>query len=282
MTPSNVAKTRVVLLGTGTPNAEPARSGPSLAVVVDGTPYIVDFGPGVVRRAQAAHEAGIGALETPRLTRAFSTHLHSDHTAGYADLILTPWVLGRAQPLRVFGPPGLRAMTDHLLAAYAEDIRERLEGLAPANRTGHVVEAVEIAPGRVYEDAHVAVDAFAVNHGSRPAFGYQFTTADRVIVVSGDTAPFARWEDAYRDCDVLVHEVQSTVGLAKREPAWRAYHEAVHTTTDQLAEVASRVRPGLLVLTHVLLHGETEEGLLREIRSRYAGDVVLGNDLDVF
>ncbi len=179
MTTADVQRTRVVLLGTGTPNSEPARSGPSLAVIVDETPYVVDVGPGVVRRAAAAHEAGVGALEVPRLSRAFVTHLHSDHTAGYADLIVTPWVLGRAEPLRVFGPPGLRAMTDHLLAAYAEDIRERLEGLEPANRTGHVVEAVEIGPGRVYEDSRVVVDAFAVNHGSWPAFGYRFTAADR-------------------------------------------------------------------------------------------------------
>jgi len=282
MTNANVSKTRVVLLGTGTPNAEPVRSGPAVAIVVGETPYLVDFGPGVVRRAAAAHAAGIDALAVSRLTRAFVTHLHSDHTAGYADLILTPWVLGREEPLRVYGPPGLRAMTDHLLAAYAEDIRERLEGLEPANPTGRHVDVFEIAPGRVYEDANVAVDAFAANHGSWPAFGYRFVTEDRTIVLSGDTAPFAGWADAYRDCDVLVHEVQSAIGLSKREPKWRAYHSSVHTTTLELAEAASVARPGLLVLTHALTHGETEESLLDEVRARYDGEVVLARDLDVF
>jgi ribonuclease BN (tRNA processing enzyme) len=257
------------------------RSGPSGAVLIGETPYLVDFGPGVVRRAAAAHEAGIDALEVSRLTRAFVTHLHSDHTAGYADLVLTPWVLGREAPLRVYGPPGLRAMTEHLVAAYAEDIRERIEGLEPANPSGHRVEVFEIEPGRVYADAHVVVDAFAVNHGSWPAFGYRFTAADRTIVISGDTAPFPGWEKAYRDCDVLIHEVQSTVGLTNRDPAWRAYHGAVHTSTRQVAEIANLARPKLLVLTHVLLHGDPEEALLQEMRSLYAGDVVFGNDLDV-
>ena len=41
-------QTRVVLLGTGTPSAEPDRSGPAVAVVVGGQAYLVDFGPGVV------------------------------------------------------------------------------------------------------------------------------------------------------------------------------------------------------------------------------------------
>ena len=109
---------QIVLLGTGTPNADPARSGPSVAIVANGCPYLVDFGPGVVRRAAAACQAGIQGLAVERLNRAFLTHLHSDHTAGYPDLILTPWVLKRDEPLHAYGPAGLGEMTDHILAAY--------------------------------------------------------------------------------------------------------------------------------------------------------------------
>ena len=48
-------KTKLVLLGTGTPNACPNANGPSSAVVVGDRAYIVDFGPGVVRQASAAY-----------------------------------------------------------------------------------------------------------------------------------------------------------------------------------------------------------------------------------
>ena len=273
---------RIVLLGTGTPNADPSRSGPAVAVVVDQTPYLIDFGAGVVRQAVAAHAAGIEALEVSRLRRAFLTHLHSDHTVGYPDLILTPWTMGRRQPLQVYGPQGLRAMTERILSAYAEDIRERLDGLEPANRNGYRTESFEIVPGTVYRDESVTVEAFRVRHGSWPAYGYRFTTSDRVIVISGDTAPFAGWETAYRDCDVLVHEVHSVAGLASQEPAWQAYHAAVHTSTTELAEVASIVKPRLLVLYHQLFHGVSESVLLREVQDRYAGEVASGHDLDVF
>ena len=272
----------VVLLGTGTPNADPARSGPSVAVVVDGRAYLVDFGPGVVRRAAAACKAGIDALAPSRLDRAFLTHLHSDHTAGYPDLIYTPWVLGRDRPLRVYGPPGLKRMTKHVTAAYREDVRERLRGAEPANRRGHRVDPREVGPGIVWNDGRVAVEALAVNHGSLPAYGYRFTTPNRTIVLSGDTAPFEGWSDAYAGCDVLVHEVQSAAGLARRDLPWRAYHASVHTTATDLAEVASIANPGLLVLYHQLFHGVSEEALVREVRERYAGDVVSGNDLDVY
>src|SRR6184192_269284 len=108
------SRTRVVTLGTGTPNADPDRFGPAIAVVVDDTSYLVDFGVGVVRRASAAEHAGLPALAAAKLTRAFVTHLHSDHTLGFADLILSPWVLDRDTPLDLYGPSGLRAMVDHL------------------------------------------------------------------------------------------------------------------------------------------------------------------------
>jgi len=92
-------RTKVVLLGTGTPVPDPERSGPATAIVVDDTAYIVDFGPGVVRRAKAAVlDRHIAALEPANLKIAFVTHLHSDHTAGYSDLILTDGPPGGAYP----------------------------------------------------------------------------------------------------------------------------------------------------------------------------------------
>src|ERR1700720_4013009 len=103
-------ETQIVLLGTGTPLPDPARSGPSTAIVVNGTPYLVDFGAGVVRQAAAARKKGVRGLEPVNLKIAFLTHLHSDHTLGFPDLILTPWIVGRKTPLEVYGPPGTRAM----------------------------------------------------------------------------------------------------------------------------------------------------------------------------
>src|SRR6516164_252753 len=103
---------QVILLGTGTPNADPDRSGPATAIVVNGSSYLVDFGPGVVRRAAAA---GIAAKN---LKIAFATHLHSDHTLGLADLIFSSWTLERTAPLELYGPPGIRAMAPHIEKAY--------------------------------------------------------------------------------------------------------------------------------------------------------------------
>jgi ribonuclease BN (tRNA processing enzyme) len=273
---SDSHQTRIILLGTGTPNADPERSGPSVALVVNGAPYIIDFGPGVVRRAAAA------GIPVHLLTRAFLTHLHSDHTAGYPDLIFTPWTLERTEPLEVYGPPGIQEMTGHILAAYQQDIRERLYGLEPANTTGYHVHAHEIEPGTVYTDENLRVEAFPVNHGSLQAFAFKVYTPDKTIVISGDTAPVECMVEQCRNCDVLIHEVYSVKGMKTRPPVWQAYHKRVHTSSHQLAELASQARPGLVVLYHQLFWGVSEDELLQEVKMLYDGAVVSGRDLDVY
>jgi ribonuclease BN (tRNA processing enzyme) len=278
-------RSRVVVLGTGTPNPDPDRFGPSVAIVVDDASYLVDFGVGVVRRAAAAERSGIKALNVVNLTTAFATHLHSDHTLGLSDLILTPWILERETPLTVYGPRGLRAMATHLVSAYAADLAVRTTGGEPAHQyDARVVNVHEIAaPGIVFRDERVTVTAFAVKHGAWPqAFGYRFKTPDRTIVLSGDTGPDARIEAQCQRCDVLVHEVYSEAGFANRPKEWQAYHSRYHTSTRELGAIASRARPGLLVLYHQLIWNSTEEALVSEVRSVYDGEVVSAHDLDVF
>jgi ribonuclease BN (tRNA processing enzyme) len=268
---------KIVLLGTGTPNADPERSGPSVAIVVDQTPYLIDMGPGVVRRAAAAYLAGVAGLEVSKLSRLFVTHLHSDHTVGYPDVIFTPWVLGRETPLEVFGPTGIRAMTEHILAAYEQDIEKRTRGLEPANTTGYEVRVHEVGTGVVYRDQRISV-----NHGSWEALGYKFHAPDRTIVISGDTAPFEGQAEAYGTCDVLIHEVYSGKGLKRRRADWQTYHSSVHTSARELAELATSVQPKLLILYHQLFNDVSEHELVMEIKSRYAGSVVSGNDLEIY
>lgn len=278
-----VNETRLVLLGTGTPNAEPDRSGPATAVVVGGVPYLVDFGPGVVRQSNLAYERGITALNPVNLNCAFLTHLHSDHTAGYPDLILTPWVLGRDRPLEVYGPTGLVHLTHHILKAYRADIDGRMESVQPSNDSGWRVNANEITgDGVVYDDAEVRVKAFGVAHGSFKSYGYRFITADRDIVISSDTTPCDTLVEEAKGCDILVHEVYSVAGFETLPPEWKRYHRTHHTSTRELADIASRIEPGLLVLQHQLLWGSTGEELLAEIREEYKGEVVYGSDLDVY
>ena len=281
--------TKVVLLGTGTPRPDPGRSGPATAIIANGTPYLVDFGPGVVRRMTAAYDRGLSAFGFggANLTKAFLTHLHADHTAGYPDLILTPWIMGRRRPLEVFGPKGLGAMTSHVLKGWESDIAIRVNGLEGLDPAGCRVVAHEIKPGLIHRDRNIGVTAFQVSHGDLEAFGFRFETADRTIVISGDTVPVETIVEYGFGCDVLIHEAYSETTHRRVTRKWRAYRRKYHTSSRELAALATRAKPGLLVLYHRANPGgetmpDPEESLLDEVRRHYTGAVVTGHDLDVF
>ncbi len=299
-------RTKVVLLGTGTPVPDPDRSGPATLIVVDERAYLVDFGPGVVRRAEAAAlTRGITAARPANLTVAFVTHLHSDHTAGYSDLIFTGWTSGRGVPLEVYGPAGLQSMTEHILQAYRVDIETRTNPEGPIREIGRFpdawkVNAHEIKAGIIYKDEKVTVTAFATKHAME-SYGYRFETPDRTIVISGDTNPVEATINACNGCDVLIHEAQPLELQTKMPERVQSVVAKYHTTTAQLAALANRAKPKLLVIYHTINFPPglapprllppnaaadalyvSPEMLQKEIASRYSGKFVIGKDLDVY
>jgi len=269
---------------------DPDRSGPATVIVVNDTPYLVDFGPGVIRRVTAAYRNGVSALGFggTNLNTVFLTHLHADHTAGYPDLILTPWVMGRRKPLDVYGPAGLKAMTKHVVKAWELDIANRVRGSEGLKYEECRVGVHEIKPGLIYKDCNISVTAFPVRHGEmRDAFGFRFETPDRTIVISGDTAPSDAIVENSRSCDVLIHEAYSEETHRKVSRKWQAYRRKYHTSSRQLAALAKRAKPALLVLYHRASPGgeqlpNREQAVLDEIRRLYRGNVVTAHDLDVF
>lgn len=202
--------------------------------------------------------------------------------------------MGRRVPLEVYGPAGIKDMTKHILEAYRVDFESRNKQYEERLYTvgtfpeGHAVNAHEIKPGVVYQDANVKVTAFATRH-TIESYSYRFDTADRSIVFSGDTNPAQGTIDACNGCDVLVHEVMTLDWLSRR-PDFAEYARRYHTTTPQLAELATKARPKLLVLYHASIswrpvvdsQRSRPEVLLAEMTQRYNGHVVVGRDLDVY
>ena len=104
-------------------------------------------------------------------------------------------------------------------------------------------------------------------------------------MISGDTAPTQALIDHSRGCDVLIHEAYSMASLPAVSPRSQEFRRCHHTSAIELAEIANKVKPGLLVIYHRSNAGgrsmEHEDVLLDEIRQTYKGAVVMGHDLDV-
>ena len=203
--PTAPQRTRLVLLGTaGGPTPKAKSAAPAQAIVVGDRIYLVDCGDGVAR------QLALAKLPMRQLRAVFITHQHSDHNAGYGPLFLLGWAAGLSNRVDVYGPPPLVEMTDRLLEAYRYDIELRMadEGRAPL---APILRPHELtAPGEVFRDDQVRVTAALNDHPPiRYSYAYRFDTADRSIVISGDTRYSDNVVALARGADVLVHEVVS-------------------------------------------------------------------------
>ncbi len=194
-------------------------------------------------------------------------------------------------------------MTEHLLQAYRIDIETRTnpQGDQRGSPLGWKVNSHEIKSGVIYKDAKVTVTAFPTKHAME-SFGYRFDTPDRSIVISGDTSPSEETIKACNGCDVLIHEVRALEMFTKLPEDRRAFGAKNHTTSEQLAALATKAKPGLLIAYHAWISwrpstapagnqpvnlgtGELHSSpdvLQKEIGSRYSGNFVIGRDLDVY
>ena len=284
ISPISFGDTKLIILGSGTPNPDPERYGSGYAVVVNESAYIVDFGPGIVRRISAMSPSWGGefpSMELQKINIAFLTHIHSDHSGALADLILTPWIMGRDEPLKLYGPPGLNAMSKNITEAYIDDINYRLYGSQPANKLGYTTQVSEISSdGVIFKDENVEVTAFKNAHGDfKNSFGFLFTTKDKKILLSGDTAVSENLKKYGKDLDILVHEVFSSETFVNKTKDWQIYHQAHHTSSIDLGIIADELKPKKLVLSHILFWGASEESLINDVKKNFNGETIIANDL---
>ena len=278
------SRTRLILLGTaGGPRPRIGRFSTSQVIVVNDAAYVVDCGNGVTRQLVAA------GLPLRALRDVLLTHHHSDHNADYGTLLLLAWTGGLQTPVDTWGPPPLVHMTELFFEMSATDLEARIADerrvpLRPLVRAHDLV-----AGGVVFRDENVKVTSAIVDHAPmNPAFAYRLDSADRSIVISGDTTRSDNLIALARDADILVHEVMyppavdRLVSNVPNAPDLKRSILAHHTTPEDAGRVAKAARVKTLVLSHLIPADDplvTEAMWLDAARSQFDGTVVLGRDL---
>ncbi|MGH9349042.1 MAG: MBL fold metallo-hydrolase, partial [Vicinamibacterales bacterium] len=230
----------------------------------------------------------LAALPVRQLRAVFLTHQHSDHNAGYGPLFLLGWTAGLSAPVDTYGPPPLVEMTRHLFDAYTFDIDLRIadEGrppLVPLVRPHEIT-----AGGEIFKDDRVRVTAVLNDHPPiAHSFAYRFDTADRSIVISGDTRVSTNVIGLARDADVLVHEVLSREYWERPDaPQPKSVIRHIiesHTEVADAARVAARAGVKTLVLSHFVPtegpNTPTDDEWVAAARRHFKGRVIPGRDL---
>jgi ribonuclease Z len=289
-----------VFLGTSGATPTVDRGSPALLIIRGGERILVDCGEGTQR--QLMRSTGLAKIGLILLS-----HLHGDHYLGLPGLLKTWSLLGREEPLVLFGPEGLYEVlreTERIVG------RPRFPFLPEEVRPGAVLETQDYRlvtaptehglpglawcleegprPGLFHPEAAVGLGVTPGPDFGRLQRGETVLTSDgrevrpgevmepsrrgRKVVVTGDTRPSSAVIGLARDASVLVHD--STYGDSEQERAL----ETGHSTAREAAEVARAADVGTLVLTHTSSRHHWRE-LRDEARAVFPG-ALLPRDFD--
>ena len=255
---------RVTILGSGTPRPDINSFSQSILIEAGEEKLLFDAGRGATIRLSQA-QVNIG-----HINKVFLTHLHSDHTLGLPDLIMTGWIYQRNKDLEIYGPEGTKEFVDNIKSAFIEDIKIRIKPPESHTERGLKTKTTEIQEGVIYQKNGIKVLAFNVFHGGgvKHAFGYKIIYKNRSVVISGDTNYSSNLVSHSKNVDLLIHEIADAPDSIKNRSSKVKGLMDYHTTPEEMARIIKEASPRFTVLTHILLLGGiSETDTLKKVRS---------------
>jgi ribonuclease BN (tRNA processing enzyme) len=277
-------RSRIVFLGTkGGPRVGIGASNPANAVIVNGTPYVIDCGMGVSRQLVNA------GIPIPSVKYVFISHHHSDHNLEYGNLLYNAWAAGLSTPVHTFGPAGLVRMTSTYWELNRFDIDTRIEDEGRPDIRKLVIAKDITDSGVVLKTDDVTVTAFRTPHPPiTDNFAYKFETPDGTIVFSSDTSYNPALAEFAKGADVLVHEVlyepavDRLVLKTKNGATLKKHLMESHTTTDDVGRIAAAAGVKVLVLSHFVPGDDplvTDDNWTEGVKKHFTGKIIVAKDL---
>lgn len=262
---------RVAVCGSSAPLPSASRAKACVAVFAGGRFYVVDSGP------ESVENLALWGIPLSAIGGVMLTHFHSDHIGDLGELQLQTWAGGRAQPLAVYGGPGVEQVVEGFNRAYAADQGYRTghhgESVMPSAAWGMVARPVVLhgAPGPAkdrtvtfHDDGSLRITAIEVNHAPiEPAYAYRFDYKGRSVVITGDLKNHPPLARAATGADLLVSEaisrtmtnsLERAADFADRDRTAAIMHDIqdYHISPEEAAALANDADVGLLVFYHLL------------------------------
>lgn len=281
----------------------PQRALPSVAVRFAGSLLIFDCGESTQRQLLAS---GLGL---PKELKIFITHRHADHLLGIPGVLYTLSMMGREDPVAVYGPPSACAVVERLLdaldTAVSFDVEIAAVGPGVVYRgRGYRVEAVESdhsvesycyglledeRPGRMRVEY---LEEIGLPRGPlwgrlqrgeavtfrgreiRPEEAVEPSRRGRKVIYTGDTRYSSRIVEFAHGADLLIHDSTFDQSLSDRA------REEGHSTASEAAEAALKAQVRRLALFHISPRYQgREETLLNEAKKIFP-HTILPKDLE--
>jgi ribonuclease Z len=190
------------------------------------------------------------------------THFHPDHVYGLPIFLMELWLMGRIQPLHLYGLHHCLHRVDGLMNAYQWDTWPNFFPV-------HFHRVSECASAPVLENEDFCIRAWPTQHFI-PTFGLriEIKTTGTVVGYSGDTEPSPDIVALARDADLLVHEAAGE-GFG-------------HSSAVQAGETATGAHAKKLVLIHYNARRDSPHMLIEEAQTTFAGPIEVAEDFSEY
>jgi ribonuclease Z len=241
---------KVIILGSASAVPDLQHENTYLCVLTETHRVLIDAPGNPVVRLESA------GIELLSLTDLIVTHFHPDHAAGVPLLLMVSWLLGRKDPLHIYGLEPVLQRVANLMDAYEWATWPKMFPCV-----FHNLPAEEMVP--VIEAADLEIYASPVVH-LVPNIGLRvaFLKSGRVLAYSSDTQPTPAVVRLAFHADVLLHEASGeTLG---------------HTSAAAAGAIAAEAGAKELYLIHYPT--KKGEALLPQARQNFQGKVSLAVD----
>ena len=292
----------ITILGSGAAVPTSQRYPTAQALQIDGRCYLIDCAEGTQMQLRRYK------IKLQQVRAVFISHLHGDHVFGLPGLLSSFSMLGRTEPLDVFGPPNME-----------EWISVHLKYFTPPEFPLHFHTLTSKEPQLIYEDKRITVTCLPLKHRI-PTWGFLFCEKEKLLNIRKDMIDFYQIPlrdisgikaggDFYTGDGKLISNAQLTHPPVKpRTYAYCSdtvyfddlsrliknvdllYHEATygngeksmsketfHSTAEEAAHVALAANARKLVIGHFSSRYKNITTLLEEARSIFPNTVAAGD-----
>ena len=275
---------RVIACGTGMPMTRAAQAAACFLVELgNGEKFIFDIGSGSAER--------ISSLQIPYdfLDKVFIGHLHGDHFGDLGALFVGGALLGRHNPLQIWGPSGstpelgTAAAVEAMEKMFAWDIAGRLGQTDIRGFTTVVHEFDYLKEQIIYEENGVVIRSFPAIHAIDGSVSFSLEWNGLKFVFGSDTFPNKWFIKNAKGADLVIHEcfiaVPDLVAKLRLTPeAALQVGTQIHTATEAFGKVMSMVKPRHAIAYHFFKDHDTTGPILERIRTTYDGPLSLAED----
>jgi len=243
---------KLIFLGTSNAISGEDHENTHMVLVGEKRTVLIDCPNSPILRFQKA------GVNFNRLSDLILTHFHPDHVSGVPQLLMNMWLMGRLQPLNVYGLPHTIDRIENLMGLYNWS---EWPGFFPVR----FYRLPEQALVSVFDCDEFHIFASPVQHFI-PTIGLriEFTVSKKTLAYSCDSEPCTQVIELAEGADVLVHESSGAL------PG--------HSSALQAGEAARLAKVGSLYLIHYPTGQFASGSLVIEARQQFDGPVKLAED----